>query len=162
QHETRHAVGEGRLADAGGTADQPGMWDAAAAIGLEQRLLGLGVAEECGVLARMWRLDLVVGVGVAHDIASSSAIGAVAGSRRSLTPFQIFSAAACRSMLASIRTQRFGSVNASMRKASRSFSWNSSDSPSNRSACPSPRRRVARAKPWSAGTSRIKVRSGLR
>src|SRR5690349_18744042 len=96
EHEARHPVGERRLADAGRPADQPGVVDAAAAVGFEQCLLGVGVAEEDGGLARMWRLEIVVGIRVgivgAHDATSSSAIGAVAGSSRSLTTFQIFSA----------------------------------------------------------------------
>ena len=37
EHEARHAVGERRLADAGRTRDQPGMREASAAIGVEQR-----------------------------------------------------------------------------------------------------------------------------
>ena len=41
EDETRHAIGERRLADAGGAADQPGMREAPAAIGFEQRLLRL-------------------------------------------------------------------------------------------------------------------------
>ena len=46
QDETRHAIGQRRLADAGRTADQPGMRKAAAAIGVEQRLLGFPMAEQ--------------------------------------------------------------------------------------------------------------------
>ena len=46
EHEARHAIGERRLADAGRAADQPGVRDAAAFIGIEQRLFGLGVAEQ--------------------------------------------------------------------------------------------------------------------
>ena len=59
EHEARHAIGERRLADAARAADQPGMRHAAAAIGIEQRLLGLGMAEQrrcvargCGIVAR--------------------------------------------------------------------------------------------------------------
>ena len=126
EHEPRHPVGERRLADAGRPADQPGMRHAARAIGVEQRLLGLGVTDEFAGLARMWKLVLVVArVGSRHDATSSSATGAVAGSSRLLTTVQIWSATSMRVPLASISTQRFGSLMASMRKASRSFSWKS-------------------------------------
>jgi len=46
QHEPRQAVSQGRLADAGRPADQPGMRDAPALITVEQRLLGLGMGEQ--------------------------------------------------------------------------------------------------------------------
>ena len=61
QHEPRHAIGQRRLADAGLAADQPGVRDAAAAIGVEQRLLGLGMAEQRGGLARMRQGVFVLG-----------------------------------------------------------------------------------------------------
>src|SRR5262245_18305827 len=117
EHETRHPVGQRRLADAGRSADQPGVGDAAAAIGLEQGVLGLRVAEQDGGFARMRRLEVVIVFRVdlagAHEATSSIASGAVPGSSRSLTTFQIFSATAARSAVASISTQRSGSLNAS-------------------------------------------------
>src|SRR5215475_4780974 len=60
EHEARHAVGERRFADAGRAADQPRMRDAAAAVGLEERTLGRGMAEPGSRVARMRRLGLVV------------------------------------------------------------------------------------------------------
>ncbi len=57
QHEPRHAVGERRLADAGGSAEQPRMGDAAAAVIRKQRLLGLDVPVEHMGRARMRNLD---------------------------------------------------------------------------------------------------------
>ena len=53
QHECRHAIGQRRLADPRLAADQPGVRDAAALVGFQQRLLGLGVAEQRRGLARV-------------------------------------------------------------------------------------------------------------
>ena len=52
EQEAGEAIGERRLADALGAADQPGMVHAAAAIGVEQRALGRRVAEPLGPLLR--------------------------------------------------------------------------------------------------------------
>src|SRR5215510_13443095 len=113
QHKARHPVSERRLADAVRPADQPGVRDAAAAIGFEQHLLGLAMAEQhCG-LARVRGLGLVSRFGSAHEATSPSAIGAVAGSRRSVITFQTRSATVALGALASISTQRWGSLNAS-------------------------------------------------
>ena len=70
QHEARHPVSERRLADAVRPADQPGVRDAAAAIGIEQRLLGLGMAEQHGGLARMRRLGIISRFVGAHEATS--------------------------------------------------------------------------------------------
>ena len=53
EHKARHPVGERRLADAARPADQPGMRHAAAAIGIEERVLGFDMAVEREGLARM-------------------------------------------------------------------------------------------------------------
>ncbi len=45
EHETRHAIGQRRLADALRADDQEGVRHAAAAIGGKQRRLGGGMAE---------------------------------------------------------------------------------------------------------------------
>ena len=111
EHETRHPVGERRLADTGRAAKQPGMRKAPAAIGVEQRLLSVSVAIESGGFTRVRRLDLL-GFVVAHEAMLSSAIGAVAGSKRSCTTFQMRSATAGLGSVASINTQRIGSLNA--------------------------------------------------
>ncbi len=79
EHEPRHAVGERRLADAARAADQPGMRHASAAIGVEQRLLGLGMAEEDGGLARMRATQLDRRRRSLTMRRPSSASGAVAG-----------------------------------------------------------------------------------
>ena len=104
EHEARHAIGKRRLADAGGAADQPGMGQPTAAIGLEQDALGLAVAVENAGLARQRRAAF--GSVVAHDAAPASSTGAVAGSSRSFTVFQMRSATAGLGSVASITTQR--------------------------------------------------------
>ena len=53
EHETRHAIGERRLADAGRAADQPGVWHAAAAVGSSSACSASRVAEQHRRLARM-------------------------------------------------------------------------------------------------------------
>ena len=45
EHEARHAVGQCRLANALRAADQPGMRDSPAAIGVQQGRLGLAMPE---------------------------------------------------------------------------------------------------------------------
>src|SRR6266550_3259896 len=108
------------------------------AIGIEQNALGVAVAEKAGCGARMRRLivDVVVRIGRAdgHDAMSPTATGAVAGSKRSLTTFQILSATACRESLASMSTHRLGLLIAINRNPSRNFSWNSNASLSIRSS----------------------------
>ena len=101
EHEARHAIGERRLADAGRTADQPGMRHAPAAIGVEQRALGLGVAEQAGVVARVRNLDRRRRLAALTSRALDS-IGAVAGSSRAFTTSQTISATSERGAVASI------------------------------------------------------------
>src|SRR5712671_6298271 len=123
------------------------------AIGFEQNALGVALAEKDGCGARMRRLivDVVVRIGRAdgHDAMSPRTTGAVAGSNRSLTTFQILSATACRESLASMSTQRRGSLIAISLNPSRSFSWYSNVSLSNRSGAFLPKRILARASPIS-------------
>jgi len=57
QHEARHAVGERRLADAGGTRDQPCMGETRTLISGEQRLFAMRMAEEDARLPWRWWLD---------------------------------------------------------------------------------------------------------
>ena len=66
QHEARHAVGQCRLADTLGPADQPGMRNAPAAIGIEQGGLRLAMPEQLGGLARMADRTLFVCLARAH------------------------------------------------------------------------------------------------
>ena len=116
QYIARHAICERRLADAGRTADQPGVRQPAAAIGSEQRARGLGVPEQNRGRPRCRGLRLGVGgVGGAHEAALSNVTGAVAGSRRWETIFQIVVATCARGWVVSISTQRSLSVAASRR-----------------------------------------------
>src|SRR5689334_13960841 len=100
EHVPRHAVGERRLADAARAADQPRVRHPAGTIGLEKRLLGLGVSVERKRLARMRNR------GVAHEAATN---GGAAGASRAVTAAQTNSATVPASALALITTQRFGS-----------------------------------------------------
>ncbi len=114
QYKPGHPIGQRRLADAGRPADQPGVRHPPAAIGVEQRTFGLGVPEQRGGLPRMPQLFVIAAGGGTHEATPSSATGAVAGSSRSLTTLQIWSATAPRGPLASITTQRAGSHSACM------------------------------------------------
>ena len=66
QHETRHAVGQRRLADALRAADQPGMRNPPAAIGGEQCRLRLAMPEQLAGLARMSDGNLFCGLAGTH------------------------------------------------------------------------------------------------
>src|SRR5712691_32121 len=115
EREARHAIGERRLADAGLAADQPGVRDSAAAVGLEQRPLGLRVAEQNMRVARMRNVVFVLARAIrrAHVAASSIISGASAGCSRALTTAQMASATASGCGKASISAQRAGSRAAS-------------------------------------------------
>src|SRR5262245_2568819 len=115
QNEACHAIGQGRLADAGRAAQDPGVRHAAGAIGVEQRLLGLAVAEECGGLARMERRVALLVFAAAHDRALSMITGADAGWSRRLTSAQMASLTGSALTRASMSTQRSGSRSASSR-----------------------------------------------
>src|SRR5690242_16637496 len=66
EHETRHPVGERRLADALRSPEQPGMRDATAAIGIEQRRLSLAMPEQRSGFARMPDRNLLLDLARAH------------------------------------------------------------------------------------------------
>ena len=70
EHEARHAIGQRRLADALRAADQPGMRNAPAAIGIEQRRLGLAMAEQIGRFARMPDRRFLLGLARAHAVSA--------------------------------------------------------------------------------------------
>ena len=145
-------------------ADQPGVRHAAAAIGVEQRLLGLGVAEQRERLARMRDLGRVGRrLGRAHACRSSNEIGACAGSSRALTTAQISSATSVvrpggvdqHAALRLVRRER-------ARNASRSCSWNVERLALEPVGAASPRRLAARAQAdLRPARSRMKVRSGM-
>ena len=74
EHEAGHAIGQRRLADALRTADQPGMRNAPAAIGIEQCHLGLAMAEQIGRFAGMPDRHFLLGLARAHAV--SAGLGA--------------------------------------------------------------------------------------
>jgi hypothetical protein len=66
EHEPRHAIGQCRLADTLRAADQPGMRNAPAAIGVQQRRLRLAMAEQLGRFTGMPDRYLRFGLAGAH------------------------------------------------------------------------------------------------
>src|SRR5262249_9500591 len=102
------------LADAVLADQHEGMRHAAAAIGGQERSLGAAVTEELAGHARQRRL---IGLGVVdtHEAASASCAGAATGRRRVFTACQICLATIILGALASMMTQRSGSVAASVR-----------------------------------------------
>ena len=74
EHEPRHAIGQRRLADALRAADQPGMRNAPAAIGVQQRRLRLAMPEQIGRLARMPDRGLLLGLARAHAVLAVAGI----------------------------------------------------------------------------------------
>src|SRR5690348_15514123 len=108
QHESRHAIGQCGLANTLRAADQPGMRDPAALIGIEQRSFFLPMPKQHGRLARMRRRNLRLGVAWAHSVVARLSAGAA--KKRSRSAVQTLAATALASPLASIRTQRCGSA----------------------------------------------------
>jgi hypothetical protein len=66
KHELCHPVSQRRLADALRAADQPGVRNAPAAIGIQQRHLGIAMAEPGGRFARMRGRDVLLYLTGAH------------------------------------------------------------------------------------------------
>src|SRR5579864_9472361 len=116
QHEARHPISERSLADALRSADQPGVRNATAPVGIEQRCLRFVMTEQLKVLARMRDRKLVVGP-CAH--AGLAALSALAVKSRSRKADHTFAATLLASCVASIRTHRSGSLAAICRYASR-------------------------------------------
>jgi hypothetical protein len=83
EHEARHPIGQRRLADALRAADQPGMRNTSAAVGIEQCLLGLAMPEQRGGFARMDGCDGWIDLFGAH--AECAMISASAAIKRSRT-----------------------------------------------------------------------------
>ena len=108
EHEPRHPIGQRRLADALRAADQPGMRNTPAAIGVQQRRLGLAMPEQRGGLARMRDGDLRFDLTGAH--AELAALPAAAVKKRSRKAAHTLAATVSASALASISTQRCGSA----------------------------------------------------
>ena len=116
EDEARQAISKRRLADAGWAPDQPGVREASAPVGFEQYGLRLGVTVKDGGFPWRPRLDIAgFVVGCAHDAAPAGNAEALAELSRSLTVFQTRSATADFVSVASITTQRAGSLSASRR-----------------------------------------------
>src|SRR5665213_1665568 len=109
EHETCHAIGQRRLADARRSADQPGMGNAAAFVSIEQRALGIVVTEQHVGFARAQ--DFPVGIVVTHGVVVSARRGC--GLRRSTTVSHIRPDTMSRGARPSMTTQRLGSLSAS-------------------------------------------------
>ena len=76
EHEPRHPIGQRRLADTLRPADQPGMRNAPAAIGVQQGHLGIAMAEQRRGFARMHSRDLRFDLTGAHaGLATIAGIG---------------------------------------------------------------------------------------
>ena len=127
QHEARQAIGQRRLADAASRRRSARRAECAR----RDRLRAASARPRHGRTAPSSRADAAVVVisdlGGAHPARPGSprprtAIGAVAGSRRLVTTRQICSDTSSFGKVASISTQRPGSLAASVRKPSRSFS----------------------------------------
>ncbi len=111
EHETRQPIGQRCLADAGRAADQPGVRNAAAFVGIEQRALGLVMSEQRAGFARAQNVD--VGLVVAHGAVVAVARRSGVGCRRCSMALQIRSATTSRGARPSMVTQRLGSLSAS-------------------------------------------------
>src|SRR5687767_2354704 len=82
QHEARHAVSQRRFSDAARPADQPGVRDPAAAIGLEQYALCLRMPEQLLGFAWMQAVTGLLVIIGAHGAALSALGATAAGFRR--------------------------------------------------------------------------------
>src|SRR5437763_1021986 len=105
EHESRHPISQRCLADALRAADQPGMRNAPAAIGIEQRCLRRTMSEQFGGLARVPDRDLIFGLASAHADVADVAVA----NRRSRSAVHTWAATTSGLVLASISTQRLGS-----------------------------------------------------
>src|SRR5579864_2076050 len=106
ENETGHAVGKRGLADSLRAADQPGMRNASAAIGIEQCRLGIAMTKQVGGLPRVRNRHLHLGL-AAH--AGAAVLPVLVVKKRSRKADQIFIATFAGSSVASISTQRSGS-----------------------------------------------------
>ena len=113
EHETRHSVGERRLTYALRAADQPGVWNSPASIGVEQGYFRVTMTEQGGGFAGMRNQVLRFGLPRAH--AGLATLPALLTRSRSPSAAQMFAATASGSPLASISRHRSGSA-AAMRR----------------------------------------------
>ena len=127
EHEAGEPPGERRLADPLPAADQPGVGEAALAIGREHLRFGALMADQRIDMARMGRAAERVGFGKivglallrARRIHARLALSAPMGSSRVSTAAQIAAATASSFPPASMTTQRKGSAAAISRNARR-------------------------------------------
>src|SRR5262245_40024008 len=105
EHETRHPVGQGRLADALRPADQPGMGNPPAAIGIQQRALGLAVPKQYAGLTRRRNRNFLLGLLCTHAGAAEVDVAR----RRLRNSLKMCAATASGLTVVSITTQRRGS-----------------------------------------------------
>ena len=108
EHEPRHPIGQRRLADALRAADQPGMRNPPAAIGVQQRQFGLAMPEQRHGFARMRDGSGCLSLAGAH--ARLATFETSNSRKRSRTAVQTLAATAPAAALASISTQRCGSA----------------------------------------------------
>ncbi len=108
EHEPRHAIGQGRLADPCRPPDQPGVRNTPAAVGIQQRRLGLAMSEQRGSFARRDGCKLRFDLTSAH--AEVATLPTPVAKRRSRTATHTLAATVPASALASISTQRCGSA----------------------------------------------------
>src|SRR4051812_23942810 len=111
EDKARHPIRQRRFSNSGWTAKQPGMREPAAAISIEENLLGVWMAIECSRAPRRGRLNFGIGTrpARAHEATPCSAGGVAAGLRRATIVAQIRSATAARGSVESMTTQRLGS-----------------------------------------------------
>ena len=115
EHETRQPICKRGLADAGRPADQPGVCNPAAFVGIEERAFGIFMAEQHGRFARQLGVTVIsAGLIVTHG-ATVSATPAFRVSSRSCTSAHMRSDTTSRGARPSITIQRFGSSAASTR-----------------------------------------------
>ena len=144
QHEAREAIGQASPCRCRAAADQPGMRHAPALIGVEQRLLGLGMAEQRVGLARQLgrRRSSSLTAPRLPAARASPAMQPLADDRPDALRHHVARRPRRRSRrCASARPRR------ARDRRVRRFSWNSSVSASKRSAAPLPRRRVGARQP---------------
>src|SRR5271165_6264660 len=108
QHVARHAVGKRGFADALRAAKQPGMGNASAAIGVEQRRFRLALPEQHGRFARVRHRDFGFSLARAH--AGLGTLLLALTRKRSRKAVQTSPATVSTSALASMTTQRSGSA----------------------------------------------------
>ena len=122
EHEAGEPPGERRLADPLPAADQPGMGEAALAIGGEQFLFGGLMSDQRSRMARVRRAGQGVGFGKILALGllhARLALSAPAGSSRASTADQMAAATSLSLPPASMTAQRRGSAAAMSRKARR-------------------------------------------